>query len=506
MQITKLFGPPGTGKTYSLLQIMEQELAKGIKPDRIAFLTFTVQARREAVGRVTEKFGYTADDLPHFKTLHAICYRELNMTTAGLVSGTKALIQLGERLGLAFTPQRHRHEEMLEVISGGEVGDQLLRFDHYRRHRLQTVDQALVNYAHDEVDSTRIRYFVDEYQRWKKRETLLDFTDLLEQVEHPLDVDVVIVDEAQDLSRLQWRALHVLAASCQRLYLAGDDDQAIFSWAGADATAFIDHEGKSRVLPQSHRVPSSVAKVANHISSKIRYRQPKQWAPRQEAGKVAYVADLAGVPLAHAAGTTLVLYRHHYLADDIVQRLRDEGVAYQRNDQPAPGAEWGNTIVFWERLRRGVQLTWKEAAAALDGLVVGRGITAEGKQLFRRYSKDTWWGLAELQEHCGLRTIAPWYEALTKIRDDDKQYLRLVVKHAGAKALTEQPSLRLSTIHAAKGAEADHVVLLTDVSRRVREAMDLSPDDERRVFYVGVTRARDTLHIVGTDNYLFQGQ
>ena len=393
----------------------------------------------------------------------------------------------------------------MEVISGGEVGDQLLRFDHYRRHRLQTVDEALVNYAHDDVDSERIRYFVDEYQRWKKRETLLDFTDLLEQVEHPLDVDVVIVDEAQDLSKLQWQVLHVLAANCQRLYLAGDDDQAIFTWAGAEARAFIDHPGTVHVLPQSYRVPQAVDVIAKRLAHSIKYRQPKQWKPRDWQGKVMHVADMASISFAAQAGTTLILYRHHYLADEIVQQLRDGGIPYQRNDQPAPGAEWGSTIVFWERLRRGVQLTHREAAAALDGLVIGRGITAEGKQLFRRYGKDTLWGIPELQEHCGLRTTAPWYEALTKIRDDDKQYLRLVIKRDGAKALTEQPRLRLSTIHAAKGAEADHVILLTDVSRRVREAMDLNPDDERRVFYVGVTRARDTLHIVGTDNYLLQG-
>jgi DNA helicase-2/ATP-dependent DNA helicase PcrA len=66
------------------------------------------------------------------------------------------------------------------------------------------------------------------------------------------------------------------------------------------------------------------------------------------------------------------------------------------------------------------------------------------------------------------------------------------------------PKIRLSTIHAAKGAEADEVVLLTEMSNRTREIYEKEPDLERRVFYVGITRAKDTLTIVpGANNPLF---
>ena len=56
--------------------------------------------------------------------------------------------------------------------------------------------------------------------------------------------------------------------------------------------------------------------------------------------------------------------------------------------------------------------------------------------------------------------------------------------------------IRITTIHAAKGGEADNVMLLTDMSQRSKEALDNEPDDEHRVFYVGATHAKQALHII----------
>jgi superfamily I DNA/RNA helicase len=62
--------------------------------------------------------------------------------------------------------------------------------------------------------------------------------------------------------------------------------------------------------------------------------------------------------------------------------------------------------------------------------------------------------------------------------------------------INAKPRIKLSTIHGAKGGESDHVVLLTDLSYKAEEAYHKNPDDERRVFYVGMTRAKKSLHIV----------
>jgi hypothetical protein len=62
--------------------------------------------------------------------------------------------------------------------------------------------------------------------------------------------------------------------------------------------------------------------------------------------------------------------------------------------------------------------------------------------------------------------------------------------------LEATPTIRLSTIHAAKGHEANHVVLLTDQTSRVIQTSEKNPDDEVRVFYVGMTRSKNILDIV----------
>ena len=62
--------------------------------------------------------------------------------------------------------------------------------------------------------------------------------------------------------------------------------------------------------------------------------------------------------------------------------------------------------------------------------------------------------------------------------------------------LESVPTIRLSTIHAAKGHEADRVILLTDMTTRVAQSAEKAPDDEIRVWYVGMTRAKRQLDIV----------
>lgn len=507
MDVLKLFGPPGTGKTTTLMRIMEQELARGVAPERLAFLTFTVGARRVALSRALERFGLGEDRLINFKTLHALAYRELGVGRDAMVRSGYDLKSLADQLGITFSAKRrHRDDDMLDVPLGAEVGDRLLLADHLRRHRLQSLEQFWHNRFDDDLNLFEVKRFCQAYEHWKLKQGLRDFTDLLEEVSDPLDVDVVIVDEAQDLSRLQWQALGRLMVNADRVYIAGDDDQAIFTWAGADPDAFVQFPGKVQVLPQSYRIPASVHRVATNLVDGIPGRQPKTWQPRATPGSVKYLPFMERFVPNHQ-GTYRILYRHHYLANELEENIRLEGLPYTRSDRPAPGSEWGETIIMWERLRKGKGLTWYQVKAALDGLAAGQGLTEAGRKLFKRADKNLAYTYHSLVEHFGLsvRLLAlPWYAALTKILPQDRNYLRLMVSRHGAPALTNVPRVSLSTIHAAKGAEADHVVLLTDMSGKTRDSLELNPNVERRTFYVGVTRAKETLTIVGVDNPLFR--
>ena len=70
-----IYGPPGTGKTTKLLNIIEEAIADGVNPERIAFLSFTRKAAQEAIDRASLKFNLDQKHFPHFRTLHSLAFR-----------------------------------------------------------------------------------------------------------------------------------------------------------------------------------------------------------------------------------------------------------------------------------------------------------------------------------------------------------------------------------------------------------------------------------------------
>lgn len=108
--------------------------------------------------------------------------------------------------------------------------------------------------------------------------------------------------------------------------------------------------------------------------------------------------------------------------------------------------------------------------------------------------------MSDLIQTGGLR-VDPnkiWHDALDKLPKEDMSYM-LAARRRGEKLRNGSSRVRLSTIHSAKGGEADHVVLMKEMAKRTYDEMHLNPDDERRVAYVGVTRAKQRLTLVSSD-------
>ena len=102
--------------------------------------------------------------------------------------------------------------------------------------------------------------------------------------------------------------------------------------------------------------------------------------------------------------------------------------------------------------------------------------------------------LQSLKDNHGLLTDDIWHQVLTKISDDKRDYIIALLRR-GTKLLGKVP-IKLSTIHGAKGGEADNVLLLTDLSTKFASEYEKNPDDIHRLLYVGITRARQSLHLV----------
>ena len=96
MKAELIYGPPGCGKTFFMIEKVKQALARGVSPDRIGYASFTVKAVEEAVARVAKEFGLTKKDCPYFKTLHALCFRMLGLTRNDVVNGADLGVLLAQ--------------------------------------------------------------------------------------------------------------------------------------------------------------------------------------------------------------------------------------------------------------------------------------------------------------------------------------------------------------------------------------------------------------------------
>ena len=72
-----IFGPPGTGKTTKLIEKVESYLQKGVDSDKIGYFTFSKNATEESHNRMFKNFGLTFQDLPYFRTLHSLGFKQL---------------------------------------------------------------------------------------------------------------------------------------------------------------------------------------------------------------------------------------------------------------------------------------------------------------------------------------------------------------------------------------------------------------------------------------------
>ncbi len=477
--VTTYVGPPGTGKTETTLGEVDKALSSGVPPERIAFVSFTRRAIGEARERAIKRFGFPEDRFPYFRTLHAIAFHELGLTTAQ-VMGKSAYDELSEILGVPF---RHHYDEGVErVPQGGALGDQFMRL--YSLARSQCRDHGEVWDQYNETNLPKFAYleFVQNLEAFKEAHGLLDFTDFLDDCMSVLNVDLFVLDEAQDNTWQQWLFADRLAAMAGRVVVAGDDDQAIFQWAGADVSTFQDVSRRSQqiVLEQSHRLPETVWAFADEVAHRIGTRIPKLWRPRKDKGEVNYLTDIEQADI--SKGTWLLLARHRRQLDAYEKLCYQAGVVYQRDDEWSNQQPYVRAIAAYERLRGGHEVTKGQAALAMSYV---EGMRATPLVTDRIRYEDIEWPFADRPD---------WMTALTRLSPSDREYVRSLRRNE--ESLVEPGRVRLSTIHSVKGGEADHVLLVTDVNRKVLQGLETDPDAEVRVWFVAVSRARHTLNIV----------
>lgn len=465
---------------------MEEELARGVSPARLAFVSFTKKAVGEAAARAAIKFNLSPRELPYFRTIHALAYRLLGVTQ-GEIMQHKHWTELGAALGYDFS----RHADMTDGMAptGRERGDLLRFLDGVARARCASAEEQLRD-SREEVTPQEFARYRAALLSYKHDTGQMDFTDLLERYcaeGAPCPVDVVIIDEAQDLSRLQWRLIKRAFAGVQRTYIAGDDDQAIFRWSGAEVDTFLALKGDRETLQQTHRLPRHIYGYSQMLVSRLARRFDKKASPRDVVGGLHRVSSFEQAPVG-TGGTWMFLARNSYYLAPIKEWLHGAGLPYATHMGSSTKPEHLRAIVTWEKLRKG------EPQPAVLVRDVYECMTVErGHKTLPGVEADALLSLSDLHATHGCKARDAWHECFDKIPLRDRTYYR-AIKRRG-ESLSKPPRIYVGTIHSVKGGEADNVLLLPDLTQRSWEGYQREPDDEHRVAYVGATRAKENLYL-----------
>jgi len=497
---TTIFGPPGTGKTHTLLSIVEKHLDEGYRPEEIGYFAYTKKAANEAIDRATSKFDYEEKDFEWFRTLHSMAFKQLNLTTKSVMKDRDYKV-LGKTLQI---------KEFLNANSQIEDNGQsmqknpFMRIIELARNNMVNIDtQWRRSQGHVEGGFEELERIYETYINYKQEHELYDFNDmLLELVNEGVvpSLPVIIIDEAQDLSMLQWYAVILLAKSTKHIYIAGDDDQAIFKWAGAIPEMLMRTPGNKKVLNQSFRIPKKVYDVAESVANKIKVRVKKEWSPTSKTGEVEHYSSIEYVPF-DRDGEYYVLARTKYVLQKVEEYFKREGIIYNRfNKNKSISEKVCYAINCWNKLVNGDTISLG-GAKNMYKYIPGDGPIKRGYKTWdKALEDDVVVSYNDLVSNHGLRVNKEedWHDALTLINEDVILYIRKCERRG--QDINAIPKIKILTIHGSKGGEADNVVLLSELSRKSHTSLLKNGDDERRVFYTGITRTKKNLFLVRSSN------
>lgn len=536
-QIARLVGGAGTGKTTELVGVVERLRERlGCGPSGIGFSSFTKAARREAVDRVAAVWDVAPERLSKhgwFRTVHSICLKQLGGGDGQVLSEDKKSQQwLADALGVAVS-QFQDETGLVRYRSDCKPAAQALTCWGIARSRMCSLSDIIKEMARrgDQVPAFAVaKQYVDRYEKAKRADGAFDFADMLsrfagilhtsegiEEIEPegvvPEEVRAWVFDEMQDSSALVDRVCRRLASGekVERVYLAADPFQAIFGFSGSDSTLFMGWNAhKERVMKKTWRCPAPVLELGERCLKQLKKGYwDRGIAPADHDGDVergGYVEQVAS--RLRPEDETLILARCNYTLDAWTALLQAAKIPYLALSEKDDSKALMACNALWQ-IEHGEPVSAETFAAAMDELPALGHMVRGAKAQWGREETIRQWQVVRVEDLAD----AGWKQSLIdRVRSGKwadlfwraRRWRPTAVKHGPE--LATRPAIRLGTVHSTKGMEADTVVLSTPIPRRIAQAAAVDAachDEERRVEYVGVTRARRRLIIASEHNSEF---
>ena len=547
--IEKIFGAPGTGKTFTLVKRLQEHLDQNCPLDQTLTTTFTRVAAREIKSRIQERNNNRFTD----KELH-YSVRTIDSYLMSKINEDKDICYPNDYL-----------TEFYQVRKKKELNDDKKR-NFYAAMKIITkgritvgegIESILKYYDAEKQTNTSRRFIIqlaESYENYKKNHLKMDWEDvkykgLQDKIKFNHNI-VLMIDEAQDCNRLEWLIINKLIAVSKNVYIAGDDDQAIYRFKGGEVETFLQLPvDKTTVLDKSPRLNKNIWKLAQaaiHLIPKER-RQEKQYTPTNEnkhnmphcglihefRNKESFEKNYLNMSITDPDVSIHWLFlsrnndekdrrysNENYNWSQILAKNNLTWETIEKSNGVESGAERGTTpnvptdqiqsIETWMTLQRGNKISGKETKEFYKTIPPTLIRDRKKTSLIRTDSiilKDGQYGYGDLKSkfYLDANINVPWFEILNlkthngEYYADYIQYLKNIMENGNYK---KSKRILLSTIHGAKGLESANTILNCDwpylpYGTYCKGGKDR--DDELRVFYVGITRTKYNLFLYQPD-------
>jgi DNA helicase II / ATP-dependent DNA helicase PcrA len=533
---------PGSGKTKTLVLKLARMLAEDVQyPRGIACITYSQECARELTRRFS-RLGLTQGGNLFVGTVHGFCLRHLL-----LPYGKLAQLSIPDPLQVATSAEADLiFTTVAEVIYGV---NQPYKAADVGTHRRTYLDRESTGWHSEEELST----IAVAYEAALRERGLVDFDDLVvfgQQLVESCDwllpiikakFPILAVDEYQDLGVPLDRIVRRLVfEGGMRLFAVGDADQSIYGFAGADGDLLVELSERPDVqrvrLELNYRSAGPIIRASEMALGVTRGYRPHD--PNRQA-RIDFVECPDGlqdqartaveriIPTALASkpgrqiGDIAILYRDARTGNVASETAERAGYSFIRVDNSAPYRKcaltsWVEDCAGWSAGG------WKESKPKLSDLIerwinfrrqtsskLRAEISVELTTFLMNHRTDGARAEPFIRD-LGDQLVLPLLAAEPSLADQGEQFRKLVAALSPSRALGDLDLARLGgrdgspdhlnllTLHSSKGTEYDVVIMLglDEGSLPWRNESPAKVQETRRLFYVGMTRARDEVHML----------